>query len=442
MKSQTSEAEKLDDLTPNPTETLTSFPPDTAKYMSWSAIKFINSPTSHMLDLTCAIIIGALIMCFILGKALFLDVSVLGPAEITVQGGVRDVVSPIDGLVTKVYKKNGEAVKEDELIARLQIDEEASAEIDDLSHTINQLLKTVEETGSPEDLNVGIPRLVKSSKIYDPVLLQAVANIEHAIHDFQLQRQQALALNSKIPDSEAKLAKNSDIFYSVKRIEFLNSRLNKMKASKNRDLLASYIDSTEEELGRLKNQVTSSRLKARATLDQAYAELLRSLRIATGSLNDFKQHHEIRAPISGVIGRIIEGDNYHVTVNRSIAMILPNNSKFIARIKMKSKDIVRLKKGQKVFFKVEAYPFQRYGLFTGEVIDFDQLKEVQGMGPQSATDDTYYLNATIFPPEKPNEDIKKQIKFIFGMQAEATVVMERKSINSIIMDKFFNLKEL
>jgi multidrug resistance efflux pump len=428
-------------------EAKADYPPETVRFMSWNAVQFINSPTSYMLDLTCATLIAAFIGCLVLGRILHLDVSVTGPAEVTVEGGIREIVSPIDGLVTKVFKKNGDVVKNKELIARLQMDEESSNEIQKASAEIADLTKKAEVASEP--VNLVTPSGFHRFKIYDAAVLQALANVEHSIHDFQLAKDQALALTigRRIAQASGD-ATGTEIYYANKRIQFLTNRLDKMKASPQRRLLASYIDSTEEELGRLKTQVTTAKLKANSTLDLAFADLLRNLRVATGILDDYTERHEIRSPVAGVIGKIIDGDNVHMTTNRSIATVIPTNSQFITRIQMKSKDIVRLKKGQRVYYKVEAYPFQRYGLFSGEIIDFEQLKDNGTDGHTGSTDakpnddDVYLLHATIEPPEHLDPDLKEQIKFIFGMRAEATVIMDRKSINEIIFEKFFNMKDL
>jgi hypothetical protein len=52
------------------------------------------------------------------------------------------------------------------------------------------------------------------------------------------------------------------------------------------------------------------------------------------------------------------------------------------------------------------------------------------------------LHATIYAPTNLSPELQSRIKFIFGMRAEATVVMERKSIDEIMMEKFFNMKDL
>ena len=400
-----------------------------------------------MLDITCYILISTFVICILLGRSLKIDVTVKGPAEVTVDGGFREIVSPSDGLVTKVYKKNGDRVKPQDLIARIQMDDDASNEVQKVSNYIDDLTKKVERAPSPLDLPVPAP-LVRTYKIYDATVLQALANVEHSIHDFDLQKSQALIL-MKTRSGNDKAA--SEVYYANQRIKFLTRKLNEMKASSHRDLLSTYIDATEEELGRLKTQVTTARLRANTTLDQGYADLLRNLRIARGTLDDYRLKHEVRAPVDGVVGRIIDGDSIHMTVNRSIATIIPTSAKFITSIKMKSKDIVRVKKGQKVLYKVEAYPFQRYGLFTGEVVDFEQIKDTQAnpappqpgaSAPASTDDDVFILHATIYAPTNLSPELQSRIKFIFGMRAEATVVMERKSIDEIMMEKFFNMKDL
>jgi len=321
------------------------YPPETSKFMSWTAIHFIRSPTSKMLDVTCFILIGALSICLILSRVFEIDVGVTGSAEITADGGVKEVVSQLDGLVTKVFKKNGDTVKDHELIAILQMDEASPEVIQEMTDTINKLTKRVESEISPVDLKIA-PIVIPTSKIYDSILLQALANVEHSFHNFQADRERTLALISRRGKSLNKLAKgsSSEVSFSNQRIEFLTKRLNKMKASPSRQLLASYIDSTEEEIDRLKTQVSSTQTRASTVLDQSFSELLRSLRIAAGALDAYKEHHEIRAPIPGVIGKILDGDHVHVTLNRSIATIIPTNSQFIARIRMKSKDLVRIKK--------------------------------------------------------------------------------------------------
>ncbi len=406
------------------------FPSETKRYMSWQAIRFINSPTSYMLDITCAILFMAFVTSIILGGIIQIDVSADGTAQIATDNGVREIASPMDGLITKTYKKTGDSVKENELIARIQIDEDTSKEVDSLANSVNLLTKKVETTRSTAELSVDATSVVYTTKISDSAVLQALANVEHSIRDFQVAKSLA--------------TKNSEIYYANKRLAFLNKRLAEMKASSQRKLLQTYIDSTEEEIGRLKTQVVSAQLKTTGTLDQGFSELLRTLRIASGALDDFRLHHEVRSPTNGIVGKIYE-DRKHATINRSIATIIPSNSKFIAEIKMSSKDIVKIKKGQTVYYKVEAYPFQRYGLFVGEVLEIESFKEIKSEDkPETVTDndDKFILKANIYVPENLSEELKKKIKFILGMRAQATVVMDRKTIDEIILEKFFNLKDL
>ena len=451
---------------------------DTTRYLSWSANRFIRTPTSAVFNLAVMFMVCIILICSLLARFIEIDISIQGNTEISPEAGIRDAIALADGFVTKLIKKTGDEVKENELIGIVASESAPAEEVEKAMINLKLLEKKVAEarestTMIHDSLEFLIPAIIDSN------LLQAMVNIQQSLRAFQEQRNrisseletELIYANRRIDSVVKNLKKKNktggkgvavEIHFTKERINVLTDKLAKMKASSHQELLQTYIETTEDELGKLKStlarsiaqaqgaaaqeedhmneelgrlqaQVVSARNLARSKLNGAISELSNAFEIGRGVLANYVRQHEIRSPISGSIAKIISGQNSHVTINKVIASVVPTNSKIIGNINVASMDIAKLAVGQQVYYKVEAYPYQRFGLFTGQVTGFDQIKG----DTSSNVEDTFIVKATITPPEELPEEIRKQVKFVAGMKAQADVVIDRKSIKDLFIEKFF-----
>jgi multidrug efflux pump subunit AcrA (membrane-fusion protein) len=373
-----------------------------------------------MFDLTVLFIVGIIILFVVLAHFIELDITVKGPAEITSELGLRDAVALTDGFVARLQKKEGQQVQEGEVIAVIGSDTAPLEEVDKATKSIERLLNKVNIAKQSAVLS-NDPLDLPTIRITDTLIVQDLANAQLALRSFQEQRRR---ITTQL---------ESELRYTTDRIDVLTSKLRRMKSSGQKALLQPYIENTGEELGRLQGQVLIARNEAKVKLNDALSDLLRSLEIAKGALENYSRQHQVRAPIMGIIAKLDTEENSHIIANRSVATIVPTDSTFVAKIMVASKDIPQVRVGQQVLYKVEAYPYQRYGLFTGTVASIDQIKENRTSLPA----DTFAVKASISPPENLATEVKDKMKFVVGMRVESAVVTERKSISDLFKEKFF-----
>jgi membrane fusion protein len=399
------------------------YPPDTARYLSWATVRFIRSPTILMFDLAVLVLLAMLVLCIFLSYYIEIDISVKGSTEIISELGVREAIALSDGVITNLSKRTGEDVLENEVIAVVSNDTAPLEEVEKATVGLEQLVSKVNTARQSSELSANEILEFPSARINDPTLLQELATAQQALRTFEEQRRRILV----------QFDSSNELHFTRERIKLLTSKLLKMKSSKQRDLLQLYIESTDEELGRLKSQVLLGENQLKVKLGEALSELLRSLQVAQGALENYKRQHEVRSPISGTIAKMIYEENSFVTAKKPIASIVPKTSRFIAEIEVPSKDIAKVKSGQDVFYRVEAYPYQRYGLFTGQVIAVDQV--AMGGGPAGV--DNFKVRASIEKPSALPDEVKAQIRYVVGMKSDAKIITERKSVKDLFVETFF-----
>ena len=123
-------------------------------------------------------------------------------------------------------------------------------------------------------------------------------------------------------------------------------------------MLQMYIESTEEELGRIRSQISTNENESKLKLEQGSGDLLKSIQSAEGALQAYLDQKQIRSPIPGVISDLSVDLNSQIEINKPFSKIIPENSQIMTAIHVFSKDVVKISVGQPVVYKVEAYPYQ------------------------------------------------------------------------------------
>jgi len=98
------------------------YPPETYRWMSWSAIQFIHRPSLRALAWTCYLLIFTLAAGFAAAFFVRLDVRVEAPGEIAADMGVLQTVAQIDGLMAAPSVAVGAVVAKGDVLGFLQMD--------------------------------------------------------------------------------------------------------------------------------------------------------------------------------------------------------------------------------------------------------------------------------------------------------------------------------
>lgn len=103
---------------------------------------------------------------------------------------------------------------------------------------------------------------------------------------------------------------------------------------------------------------------------------------------------ELRAPQSGIIKDLATHTPGTVVSPGTVLMTLvPNNEHLLAEVWVKNTDAGFVRKGQEVQLKLMAYPFQKYGMVSGKVLQVSADSTDKSANQQAAQDSSQPANA-------------------------------------------------
>ena len=105
----------------------------------------------------------------------------------------------------------------------------------------------------------------------------------------------------------------------------------------------------------------------------------------------------LRAPIAGTVTRLAARDGFTPSNNGRLLTIAPGNSMLYARLLVPTRAIGFLKTGQTANLKIEAFPFERFGMIKGYVSEIHPLVVQPGelAYPVEVTEPVYEVDVFI-----------------------------------------------
>ncbi len=385
-----------------------SQPRDPLFHLSWGAQKFLRRPSPRILSFAVLGVVASLIACVVLSFLIEIDVTAMTQGEIISSYGLREIKVPRTGVLSRIYKKTGETVRENEVIANLSIGQTNEVELRRYQQVFESLAN----------------RLGKSNLIsaqYDIPVLDVRRWNEADLTQIYVEIQRNSTSFKHLQTLSAKTFKFEVQPLKI-RDQKLKEKLALLKKAKHRNLMGQLIESVEDEIEANNIKISSLSNQTNAKLEDSANELSKSMRQLSTKIDQVVQSHQIKSPISGVIGRLSLHDESQVTEGQVLATVVPKSTSMAVQLKMPSKDIGRIRVGQKVLFKLEAYPYQQYGLFEGQVL---QVERVRDADPSNA--DVFLVKTNITPPQLKRQP-SSEIVLVYGMRLEATVIVERKKV--------------
>jgi HlyD family secretion protein len=279
--------------------------------------------------------------------------------------------------------------------------------------------------------------LQEQQRSYKRLLSQLQSEIEQADKQLQEQQRSYQRLLSQLrSDTEQSDKQLQEQQRSYDRI--LNQTQSDIQQSQNRleEQRRGY-QSLEQggELALLENRKQLKELQLQITsLSTEIAQTKNQVK----SLQFQLQQRTLRAPSNGVITEMpIERDRAYVQAGQLVAQIAPQDAKLILRAQMPSDQSGFLRVGLPVKVKFDAYPFQDYGIVSGQVIsvspDSKILETPQGKVEVFELDialDKNYISTA-----------NKQIDLTAGQTASADVIIRQRRIIDFIIDPFKKLQQ-
>lgn len=168
----------------------------------------------------------------------------------------------------------------------------------------------------------------------------------------------------------------------------------------------------QKEIAQLENDIAQQK--------GIFAQALNTLK---AQLDEWKNKYLLVAPIDGKIAYAdFIQENQQFQINQTLCFINPENTNYYAEVYIPQSNFGKVKQGQKILLKLQAYPFQEYGAIEGKL---DFISSI-------ATDSGYVAKVVFLNGLKTNYN--KQIQYRDGLIAHAEIITDDLKLS----DRFIN----
>lgn len=336
------------------------------------------------------------------------------------KGGVAKISSERGGVVTEVLIENGQQVEAGQnLIKVVQPRNTASGQNNDSQlkasltrelEAVNHHLEHMDERYQSE-----VENLKKRLKGRN----QEVGTLKSELN--LIKQQQSLAESQREGAEQLK----EKGFASQNNVDSLLSReLDLQQQGLNRQRL---LDSIRVDISNLRNEIEVKTPhyfeEERMNLERRRESLMRELAGV-----ELSSAYTLTAAIGGIVGDLIIHNGETVVPGRALLSLRPNNSDLIARLLVPSRAAGLIEAGQAVKIQYDAFPYQRFGVFNGEVLEVSRgVRTPNEIPVPVAINEAFYL-VDIQLESQVITALGKNVLLKSGMQLKADIVLEERSL--------------
>jgi HlyD family secretion protein len=179
----------------------------------------------------------------------------------------------------------------------------------------------------------------------------------------------------------------------------------------------------------------SSRHEKQKEIEQLNNEIEQQQNIFVQSLNSFctkveewKNKYILISPVAGNVSFTgFVQQNQQLKLGQILCYITPSNTEFFAEVIIPQNNFGKVKQGQQVLLKLQAYPYQEFGIINGIVSQINTLPSDSG------------FTAKIILPNGFTSSYKKQLQFKEGLKASAEVITSNRKLSNRFFDQFNSL---
>lgn len=208
------------------------------------------------------------------------------------------------------------------------------------------------------------------------------------------------------------------------------AKLSRIARSENSNLLDSAkidMSNTQVSLTNSENQLARLKNEAKMQYERARSDYANAVFILKQQLERLQQQTDFAAPVDGIITSLkVHNAGEVVGAGQLLATMAPAMSGLGAEIVIANKDIGLIKEGMSVKFKLDAYPYQDYGVLRGWILQIPQdIDEKQGF---------YRVQATLDRSTIKTE--KGEVPLRYGLTAHGEVVTKRQRLIELFLEPF------
>lgn len=392
----------------------------------------LTRPVSHSALTVLFAVIASCVVAFLACVSVTRKAHIAG-VLLPAQGLIRIQPSQA-GIVTSVRVREGQVVHTGDMLFVLASGRTTAQ--GDAEQTISRLLQarrdSIEAERGQQSLqarqrSVALLRRAddlkaESARIDEQIVLQQ-RRVALALQALTRQRQLQAAnfvSPASVQDREAELLDQQQRLSDLRRAS----------AASARDLQAAQADLSDQQVQAQRDQQAAAR--SIAAVEQDLAE------------NDARRQAVVRAPHDGTVTSIVIEVGTTVSAGQTVATVLPAGSELQAELYAPSRAAGFVKPGMPVLLRYQAYPYQKFGQFRGQVSEVSQgpvraadltLPTVvqSGAGAESVYRIRARLDAQTVRAYGHDQSLKP------GMALEGTVVLERRRLYEWVLEPLYSI---
>jgi multidrug resistance efflux pump len=377
--------------------------------------------------------------------------TVSAQAKLTGANAPKPVIAKQTARLTSLNKKNGALVNQGDVIGSL----ESTADLNEVlqfSEFVDRIYVLLQQN-SPDEIKLLMQKefghLGELQGDYQAFMQAYILYRDYVIGDYSSIRKNLLNKDLKnTNDSRAALNEerelsNEDPLLNVTMLEKYIHLLEKNLISKEEfkalvsqnigkkmspsQMKSSYINNAlqlngiQKEMVELDKEIASQRL--------SFQQVVYNLK---SKIDDWRNKYLLVATTKGKLAfTSFLQENQIVEAGKIISYIIPENSEIYAESLVPQGNFGKVKEGQKVFLKFNAYPSQEYGKVIGSVEYISPIP----------IDNGYYL-VKILLPKRLKTNYNKEIPFVEGLTMQADIVTnDMRLAESLYFDVIKQIKK-
>lgn len=395
------------------------------------------------------LIAGLILITFVWAATARLDKVTRGQGRVIPSNQLQEVQYLEGGIVKEILVREGDRVKAGEILVRLdptQFNAEFSQNQDEynlLYARVARLDASVAQKplAFPLDLQRAAPAIVADERnIYDAQMEELEASLEVEMSKLA-QRRQSLE-EARVAEEYARLALElaGEELAMIRplvekgiepQIELLRTRQRESTARGDMQRAAIAASRAELEVAEAENEIIRIKKTFRASvadeLAKAKAEFT-SLSGAAPALQDKVARTEVKAPIEGVVNRILVSTiGGVVQPGETIVEIVPSEDTLLVEAEIKPADIGFLRVGQAARVKLTAYDSSVYGALDGRIewISADAIRDEK-------KDERHYL-IRVRTDKSAIQSKKGDLQILSGMAAEVDILNGKRTVLAYLL---------
>ncbi len=193
----------------------------------------------------------------------------------------------------------------------------------------------------------------------------------------------------------------------------------------------------DEARGKLESLKRQAKTEASAELAKTALELY-PLRKALPALADRVERTYVRAPMKGVVNRVLVTTlGGVIKPGEPVLELVPSDDVLVVEAQVRPQDIGFVKIGQSANVKISAYDYSIFGSMSGQVTQIS----ADAVSREERGQTVYYYIARIETQTSVMNSLGKKLPIIPGMQAQVDIITGNKTVLNYLLKPIVGMKE-